>query len=39
MRIERVQPVLLGAGLAVVIALVAATVSSPGRGPFIYFRF
>ena len=31
-RIERMQPVLLGAGLAVVIALVAATVSSPGRG-------
>jgi D-alanyl-lipoteichoic acid acyltransferase DltB (MBOAT superfamily) len=38
-RIERVQPVLLGAGLAVVIALVAATVSSQGVAPFIYFRF
>src|SRR4051794_25583701 len=39
LRIERVQPVLLGAGLAVVIALVAATVSSQGVAPFIYFRF
>jgi hypothetical protein len=31
--------VLLGAGLAVVIALVGATVSSQGVAPFIYFRF
>jgi D-alanyl-lipoteichoic acid acyltransferase DltB (MBOAT superfamily) len=38
-RIERVQPVVLGACLAVVIALVAATVSSQGVAPFIYFRF
>jgi D-alanyl-lipoteichoic acid acyltransferase DltB (MBOAT superfamily) len=38
-RIERVRPVLLGAGLAIVIALVAATVSSQGVAPFIYFRF
>src|SRR3954453_7683083 len=38
-RIERLQPVLLGAGLAVVIALVAATVSAQGVAPFIYFRF
>lgn len=38
-RIERTSPVLLGAGLAVVIALVAATVSSQGVAPFIYFRF
>ncbi|MDA0183388.1 MBOAT family protein [Solirubrobacter phytolaccae] len=38
-RIERTNPVLLGAGLAVVIALVAATVSSQGVAPFIYFRF
>ena len=38
-RIERLQPVVLGAGLAVVIALVAATVSSQGVAPFIYFRF
>jgi hypothetical protein len=38
-RIESTNPVLLGAGLAVVIALVAATVSSQGVAPFIYFRF
>src|SRR4051812_29573826 len=38
-RIERLQPVVLGAGLAVVIAVVAATVSSQGVAPFIYFRF
>src|SRR3954447_5066632 len=38
-RIESVRPVLLGAGLAVVIALVGATVSSQGVAPFIYFRF
>src|SRR5262249_9104593 len=38
-RIERLQPVLLGACLAIVIALVAATVSSQGVAPFIYFRF
>src|SRR4051812_38659363 len=38
-RIERLQPVVLGAALAVVIALVAATVSSQGVAPFIYFRF
>src|SRR4051812_30191486 len=38
-RIERVQPVILGAALAVVIALVAATVSAQGVAPFIYFRF
>lgn len=38
-RIERTNPVLLGAGLAVVIALVAATVSGQGVAPFIYFRF
>jgi len=38
-RIERVQPVVLGAALAIVIALVAATVSSQGVAPFIYFRF
>ena len=30
---------LVGRGLAVVIALVAATVSSQGVAPFIYFRF
>jgi len=38
-RIERLQPIVLGAALAVVIALVAATVSSQGVAPFIYFRF
>jgi hypothetical protein len=38
-RIERTDPVLLGAALAVVIALVGATVSSQGVAPFIYFRF
>jgi alginate O-acetyltransferase complex protein AlgI len=37
--IERRRPVLLGAGLAVVIALVGATVPSQGVPPFIYFRF
>ncbi len=37
--IERQRPVLLGAGLAVVIALVGATVPSQGVPPFIYFRF
>jgi alginate O-acetyltransferase complex protein AlgI len=37
--IERTNPLVLGAGLAVVIALVAATVSSQGVAPFIYFRF
>lgn len=38
-RIERFGPVLLGASLAVVIMLVAATVPSQGVPPFIYFRF
>ena len=33
------RPVLLGAGLAVVIAFAAATVPSQGVPPFIYFRF
>jgi D-alanyl-lipoteichoic acid acyltransferase DltB (MBOAT superfamily) len=37
--IERRSPALLGAGLAVVIALAGATVSSQGVPPFIYFRF
>jgi D-alanyl-lipoteichoic acid acyltransferase DltB (MBOAT superfamily) len=35
----RARPVLLGAGLAVVILFVAATVPSQGVPPFIYFRF
>ncbi|MEA2468778.1 MAG: alginate O-acetyltransferase complex protein AlgI [Thermoleophilaceae bacterium] len=38
-RIERLGPVPLGASLAVVILLVAATVPSQGVPPFIYFRF
>ncbi|MGH2839306.1 MAG: MBOAT family O-acyltransferase [Solirubrobacteraceae bacterium] len=38
-RIERLSPVALGSGLAVVIAIVAATVSSQGVPPFIYFQF
>jgi len=37
--IERLHPVALGAGLATVIAIVAATVSSQGVPPFIYFQF
>ena len=39
LRIERASPAVLGAGLAVVIALVGATVPSAGVPPFIYFRF
>ncbi len=38
-RIESARPILLGAGLAVVIAVVGATVPSQGVPPFIYFRF
>ena len=38
-RIERLQPVILGVGLAVVVAFAGATVSSHGVAPFIYFRF
>jgi D-alanyl-lipoteichoic acid acyltransferase DltB (MBOAT superfamily) len=37
--IERRSPALLGAGLAIVIALAGATVPSQGVPPFIYFRF
>jgi alginate O-acetyltransferase complex protein AlgI len=37
--IERLHPALLGAGLAVVILVAGATVSSQGVPPFIYFRF
>jgi hypothetical protein len=39
LRIESLHPLLLGAGLAVVIAVAGATVSSQGVPPFIYFRF
>jgi hypothetical protein len=38
-RIESLRPALLAGGLAVVILLVGATVSSEGVPPFIYFRF
>ncbi|MEA2181756.1 MAG: alginate O-acetyltransferase complex protein AlgI [Solirubrobacteraceae bacterium] len=36
---ERLHPVALGASMATVIVLVAATVSSQGVPPFIYFQF
>jgi D-alanyl-lipoteichoic acid acyltransferase DltB (MBOAT superfamily) len=39
LRVERLSPMVLGAGLAVVITIVGATVSSQGVAPFIYFRF
>jgi alginate O-acetyltransferase complex protein AlgI len=39
LRIERLHPLVLGVGLAVVVALAGATVSSQGVPPFIYFRF
>jgi alginate O-acetyltransferase complex protein AlgI len=35
----RLRPAVLGAGLAVLIAFVGATVSGQGVAPFIYFRF
>jgi alginate O-acetyltransferase complex protein AlgI len=38
-RVGRVRPVLLGAGFAVLVLFVAATVPSQGVPPFIYFRF
>ncbi len=38
-RLERVRPVLLAIGLALVIVFAAATVPSGGVPPFIYFRF
>jgi D-alanyl-lipoteichoic acid acyltransferase DltB (MBOAT superfamily) len=37
--ISRARPVVLGVGLALVIAFAGATVSSQGVPPFIYFRF
>jgi alginate O-acetyltransferase complex protein AlgI len=39
LKLEGLNPVALGAGLAVVIAIVASTVSSTGVPPFIYFAF
>ncbi len=38
-RLEAMPPVALGAGLAVVIVIATATLSSQGVAPFIYFRF
>jgi alginate O-acetyltransferase complex protein AlgI len=38
-RIERLSPAILGVGLAIVVAFSAATVTSQGVPPFIYFRF
>jgi D-alanyl-lipoteichoic acid acyltransferase DltB (MBOAT superfamily) len=37
--LDRARPVVLGTGLATVILLAGATVSSQGVPPFIYFRF
>jgi alginate O-acetyltransferase complex protein AlgI len=39
LRIGRLNPLVLGAALAVVILIVGATVPSQGVPPFIYFRF
>jgi alginate O-acetyltransferase complex protein AlgI len=38
-RIERLRPVVIAAGLAILILFVGATVPSQGVAPFIYFRF
>jgi alginate O-acetyltransferase complex protein AlgI len=38
-RIEKLRPAVLGAGFAVLVLFVGATVSSQGVAPFIYFRF
>jgi D-alanyl-lipoteichoic acid acyltransferase DltB (MBOAT superfamily) len=38
-RIERANPALLGAALALLVVVVGATVPSQGVPPFIYFRF
>jgi alginate O-acetyltransferase complex protein AlgI len=38
-RVEQLRPVAMGAGLAAVVMLVAATVPGQGVPPFIYFRF
>jgi alginate O-acetyltransferase complex protein AlgI len=38
-RLERVRPLALSVGFAVLVAVVGATVSSQGVAPFIYFRF
>ena len=36
-RIEKIRPAVLGAGFAVLVLFVGATVSSQGVAPFIYF--
>jgi alginate O-acetyltransferase complex protein AlgI len=38
-RLERLQPVVIAVGLAILILYVGATVPSQGVAPFIYFRF
>jgi hypothetical protein len=38
-RLELVRPELIAVGLAVLVAVAGATVSSQGVAPFIYFRF
>jgi hypothetical protein len=38
-RFEQARPALLGASLALVVLVVAATVPSQGVPPFIYFQF
>jgi hypothetical protein len=38
-RLERIRPIALSFGFAVLVAVVGATVSSQGVAPFIYFRF
>jgi D-alanyl-lipoteichoic acid acyltransferase DltB (MBOAT superfamily) len=38
-RLERLKPVVIAAGLAILILFVGATVPSQGVAPFIYFRF
>ena len=38
-RLERMRPVVIAAGLAILILFVGATVPSQGVAPFIYFRF
>jgi D-alanyl-lipoteichoic acid acyltransferase DltB (MBOAT superfamily) len=39
LRVERLHPLALGAALAIVIMLAAATIPSQGVPPFIYFQF
>jgi ethanolamine transporter EutH len=38
-RLERLRPVVIAVGLAILILYVGATVPSQGVAPFIYFRF